>query len=114
MKVITRYLAREFAQYFFLGLGGFSAIYLIIEFFERINVFLYNKATWPLMGAYFLNKFPSILFQVSPAAVLLASMITLGLLARHNEVMAMKSGGVSLGFLVYPILGVVILVFGGV
>jgi len=113
MKVITRYLAREFAQYFFLGLGGFSAIYLIIEFFERINVFLYNKATWPLMGAYFLNKFPSILFQVSPAAVLLASMITLGLLARHNEVMAMKSGGVSLGFLVYPILGVVILVFGG-
>ncbi len=113
MKVITRYLAREFTQYFFLGLGGFSAIYLIVEFFERINVFLYNKATWPLMGAYFLNKFPSILFQVSPAAVLLASMITLGLMARHNEVLAMKSGGVSLAFLVHPILGVVILVFGG-
>jgi lipopolysaccharide export system permease protein len=112
MKVITRYLAREFAQYFFLGLGGFSAIYLIVEFFERINVFLYNKATWPMMGAYFLNKFPSILFQVSPAAVLLASMITLGLMARHNEVLAMKSGGVSLVFLVHPILGVVILVFG--
>jgi lipopolysaccharide export system permease protein len=112
MKVLTRYLAREFVQYFFLGLGAFSAIYLIIEFFERINVFLYNKATWPMMGAYFLNKVPSILFQVSPAAILLASMITLGLMARHNEVMAVKSGGISLGILVYPILGVVILVFG--
>jgi lipopolysaccharide export system permease protein len=40
-------------------------------------------------------------------------MITLGLMARHNEVLAMKSGGVSLAFLVHPILGVVILVFGG-
>ncbi len=113
MKVLTRYLAREFAQYFFLGLGAFSAIYLIVEFFERINVFLYNKAPWPLMGAYFLNKFPSILFQVAPAAILLASIITLGLMARHNEVMAIKSSGIGLAPLVYPILGVVILVFVG-
>ena len=58
MKIISRYVAREFTQNFFLGLGAFSAIYLIVEFFERINAFLYNKATWPLMGAYFLNKFP--------------------------------------------------------
>lgn len=113
MKILTRYLAREFAQYFCLGLGAFSAIYLIVEFFERINAFIYNKATWPLMGAYFLNKFPSILFQVTPAAILLASIITLGLMTRHNEVMAIKSGGIGLGDLVYPILGVVILVFVG-
>jgi lipopolysaccharide export system permease protein len=113
MRVITRYLAREFAQFFFLGLGAFSTIYLIVEFFERINAFMYNKAPWPMIGAYFLNKFPSILFQVTPAAILLASIITLGLMSRHNEVMAMKSGGIGLGFLVYPILGVVILVFVG-
>jgi lipopolysaccharide export system permease protein len=111
MKIITRYLAREFAQNFFLGLGAFSAIYLTVEFFERINVFLYNHATWPMMGSYFLNKFPSILFQVAPAAVLLSSIITLGMMSRHNEVMAMKSGGVNLWSLVHPILGVVALIF---
>ena len=114
MKILTRYLAREFAQYFSLGLGAFSAIYLIVEFFERINAFMYNKAPWAMIGAYFLNKFPSILFQVTPAAILLASIITLGVMSRHNEVIAIKSGGIGLGFLVYPILGVVILVFVGV
>ena len=113
MKILTRYLAREFVQYFFLGLGAFSAIYLIVEFFERINAFMYNKAPWAMIGAYFLNKFPSILFQVTPAAILLASIITLGVMSRHNEVIAIKSGGIGLGFLVYPILGVVILVFVG-
>jgi len=113
MKILSRYLAREFAQNFFLGLGAFGATYLIVEFFERINAFLYNKAAWPMIGAYFLNKFPSILFQVTPAAVLLSSMITLGLMSRHNEIMAMKSGGVGLWSLVHPVLGTVLLIFVG-
>jgi lipopolysaccharide export system permease protein len=63
------------------------------------------------MAVYFLNKIPAILFQVSPAAVLLSSLITLGLMSRHNEVMAMKSGGVSLGSLVRPIMAMSLLIF---
>lgn len=111
MSVLTRYLAKEFAQNFFLGLGAFGATYLIVEFFERINAFLYNKATLPMMGAYFLNKIPSIFFQVAPASVLLASIVTLGLMSRHNEIMAMKSGGISLWRITAPILGVVMIIY---
>lgn len=40
MKILSRYLAREFAQNFFLGLGPFCSTYRIVEFFERINPFL--------------------------------------------------------------------------
>ena len=111
MRILTRYLARDFTQNFFLGLGAFTAIYLIVEFFERINAFIVNQAPWPMIGAYFLNKFPFILFQVAPAAVLLSAIITLGLLSRHNEVMAMKSGGVSLWSIAHPVLGVVLVIF---
>ena len=113
MKILSRYLAREFTQNFFLGLGAFSAIYLVVDFFERINAFLFNKAPWPMIGAYFLNKFPAILFQVTPAAVLLAVMITLGVMSRHNEIMALKSGGVGLWSLVHPLLGTALLIFVG-
>src|SRR5512143_4092545 len=113
MKILSRYLAREFAQNFILGLGAFSATYLIVDFFERIKAFLYNQGPWPMIGAYFLNKFPGILFQVTPAAVLLAAMITLGLMSRHNEIMALKSGGVGLWSLVHPVLGTVLLIFVG-
>lgn len=113
MKVFTRYLAREFSQNFFLGLGAFGTTYLIVEFFERINAFLYNHGPWPMIGAYFLNRVPSIFFQVTPAAVLLSAMITLGLMSKHNEIMAMKSGGLGLGTLLLPILGVVGMIFFG-
>lgn len=111
VKILPRYLAREFTQYFFLGLGAFSTIYLVVEFFERINAFLQNKAPMALMGAYFLYKIPSIIFQVAPAAILLSSIITLGLMSRHNEILAMKSGGISLGRIAFTILGVVLILY---
>ncbi len=111
MKIIYRYVTREFTQNFFLGLGTFSATYLIVEFFERINAFVHNRAPWPMIGLYFLNKFPSILFQVAPASVLLSSILTLGIMSRQNEIMALKSGGVSHWSLARPIVGVVVLIF---
>lgn len=111
MSILTRYLAREFIQNFFLGIGAFGTTYLIVEFFERINAFLHNKAALPMMAAYFLYKIPLILFQIAPASILLASLITLGLMSRHNEIMAMKSGGISLWRITFPILGMAVLLY---
>src|SRR5512136_2246066 len=111
MSTLSRYTTREFIKNFFLGLGAFSTIYLIVEFFERINAFLYNHASLGMMGSYFLNKIPSILFQIAPAAILLATIITLGAMSRHNEIMALKSGGISLWRIISPILGVVIILY---
>ena len=111
LTTLIRYLTREFSQNFFLGLGAFSAIYLVVEFFERLNAFLYNKATLPMMGAYFLNKIPSIIFQVAPVSILLSSIVTLGLMVRHNEILAMKSGGISLRRITLPILAAVMIIY---
>ena len=66
MSTLTRYLSREFAQNFFLCLGTFGTIYLIVEFFERINAFLYNRAPLAMMASYFLNKIPCDCFRGRP------------------------------------------------
>jgi len=104
-------MVREFTSNFILGLGAFTAIYLIVEFFERVNSFLYNKAPLGMMASYFLNKVPSILFQVAPPAILLATIITLGTMLRHNEIMALRSGGIGLPRIILPVIGVVILLY---
>ncbi len=111
MKILSRYLARDFLQNFLLGLGAFTTIYLVVEFFERINAFLHNRASLELMISYFLNKIPSIISQVSPAAILLSSLITLGIMARHNEIMALKAGGIALRQIVLPLLRVVFIIY---
>jgi len=111
MSTLTRYLSREFVQNFFLCLGTFATIYLIVEFFERINAFLHNQAPLAQMASYFLNKIPGIVSQVAPAAILLSAIITLGTMSRHNEIMAMKSGGISLWRIVFPIMGAAIVIY---
>ena len=111
MTILTRYIAREFTKNFFLGLGAFTATYLIVEFFERINAFLVNQVSPLMMGVYFLNRVPSICLEVAPPAVLLSSLVTLGLMSRHYEIVAMKSGGIHLGRITLPILGGVFLIY---
>lgn len=64
-----------------------------MEFFKRINAFLYNKAAGFMIGLYFLNQCSSILDPVAPAAALLSGIITLKMMSRHNEVMALNPGG---------------------
>ncbi len=113
MNIIPRYIAREFTKNFFLGLAAFTAIYLVVEFFERINAFMVNKAAVDQMAVYFAYKVPFILFQIGPSAILLSCLITLGFMSKYNEIMAMKSGGITLNQISLPILVVVGLIYLG-
>ena len=112
MSTLTRYLSREFMQNFFLCLGTFVTIFLIVEFSQRINAFLHNQAPLSQMTLYFLNKIPGIVSLIAPMAILLATIVTLGTMSRHNEITAMKSGGISLWRIVFPILGTTIIIYG--
>lgn len=109
MRLLSRYVGNQFIRIFLVSLLTFLAIYLIVEFFERVDDFL-EKGT-PLKQAvgYFVYKIPQILMQVGPAAVLLASVFCLLLLGDNNEVTAMRACGLSLYRISYPIL-----VWGGI
>jgi lipopolysaccharide export system permease protein len=53
---------------------------------------------------YFALKIPAISLQIAPFAVLVATLLTIGLLARSNEITAMRSCGVSLLWMTSPFL----------
>ena len=104
MTILSRYIAREFLKMFALSLAAFIFIYLLVDFIERANDFSKYSATGAQVVAYFAYKIPLILFQVIPAGLLLATLITLIQLARNSELTAMMAGGVSLVRIVTPIL----------
>ena len=85
MKVVTRYLAREFARMTAVCLGGFLLLYMVIDFVERSDEFFRNRAAPGEILRYYLFSSPDIFLQVSPVAVLLAVLITVSLRARTNE-----------------------------
>jgi lipopolysaccharide export system permease protein len=104
MTILFRYIFREYAKIFGMCFSGLVTIYLVIDFFEKVRRFLrYDSGMVPIL-AYFALKIPGISFQVAPFAVLVATLLTLGLLARSNEITALRSCGVSLLWMTSPFL----------
>jgi lipopolysaccharide export system permease protein len=106
MKTLDRYLTAEFLRSLLFVTLCFVSLFLIIDFFEKIRMFLSNRASVGQMAAHFLFRLPWMVSQVLPASVLLASLMTCGALSRHHEIVAIKANGISLYRAVLPILAI--------
>lgn len=110
-RIIHRYVVREYLKLFSLSLSSLIFIYIIVLFFQKMNIFIKYQAPFYLIFEYLLYKIPEVTFQwILPYAVLLATLLTLGLLSRHSEVTAMKAGGVSLYRNTFPLLLIAFLI----
>jgi lipopolysaccharide export system permease protein len=104
MPILFRYLLREFAKIFTMCFSGLMTIYLVIDFFEKVRRFLRYDASWLDVLTYFFLKAPAISFQIAPLAILMATLLTFGLLSRGHEITAMRSCGISLVWITSPFL----------
>ena len=104
MPILFRYLLREYAKIFTMCFSGLMTIYLVIDFFEKVRRFLRYDASWLDVLTYFFLKTPAISFQIAPLAILMATLLTFGLLSRGHEITAMRSCGISLLWITSPFL----------
>lgn len=104
MPILFRYLLREYGKIFTMCFSGLMTIYLVIDFFEKVRRFLRYDANWLDVLTYFLLKTPAISFQIAPLAILMATLLTFGLLARGHEITAMRSCGISLPWITTPFI----------
>jgi lipopolysaccharide export system permease protein len=106
MTILMRYLLREYLRVFGLCVAGLMAVYLVVDFVEKIRKFLTYDAELYAILWYFALKLPSIVFQITPLAVLMSTLLTLLTLSRHHEITAMRSSGISLYWVAIPFLAV--------
>lgn len=95
-KILIRYLMRQFASIFLLCLGAVLAIYMVVDLIENMDGFIDRKVPWVQVIYYYLYYIPYILFLILPVATMLATVFSVGNMARHNELVAMKALGISL------------------
>ena len=104
-RTIQQYVVREYLKIFGLTLSSLILIYVVVLFFQKMNSFIKNQASLSIIFEYLLYKVPEVAFQWTlPYAVLLATLLTLGMLSRHSEITAMKAGGISLYRTTIPLL----------
>jgi len=104
MKIIPRYILRHFFPIFGLALSAFVGLYLIIDLFEKVGDILEKEPSFSQTVSYFLCKTPFIITQGIPMAVLLGTLITLGILKRNRELIALRAAGVSPRLYALPIV----------
>jgi lipopolysaccharide export system permease protein len=104
MSILQKYISKEILRFFFIVLISVLSIYLLVDFFEKIDNFISSGVETSKAVAIFLYNIPFIIVHVVPICLLLAVLIALGLMNKHNEIVAIQSSGISVVYLLRPIL----------
>ena len=104
MSIVWRYLARTWLASFSAAIFAGASLYIVIDVFDRIGEVLPFSPSWTALVSYFLFKLPKILFDVFPAASLLATLVSIGLLSRSHEILALRASGISTRRIAAPIV----------
>jgi LPS export ABC transporter permease LptF/LPS export ABC transporter permease LptG len=95
---------RDFFVYLGMILSTFLVLVLVFTLFELLGDILRNKVPAIVVAEYLLNVAPYLLYNVAPLVMLLAVLVTFGLMQRSNEITAMKATGTSIYRIVTPVI----------
>ncbi len=106
MRLLDRYMLKNFLLPFVYCVVGFLGVWLVFELSSHANEFVNSGIKLSGILAFYGGQLPSIALIILPIALLLALLFCLGRMSTSNELLAMLSTGVSLGRVLVPIFGV--------
>ncbi|MDD5561944.1 MAG: LptF/LptG family permease [Candidatus Omnitrophica bacterium] len=96
MRILDRYILKSVIYIFLSCIFSFLFLYIIIDLLSNLDDILKHHATLILLARYYLSYLPVMFVQVSPFACLLSTVYTFGKLNHNNEIIAMRSSGLSI------------------
>ena len=110
MKILDKYIIHNFLGTLIFSLIAFTSIFVVIDLIGYLDKFIDQDVPQIIVIKYYLFYFPYIIVLSLPVAMLLASLFSIGQLAKHNEIVAMSASGLSLYRILLPllILGIII------
>ncbi len=102
--ILDDFVLRDFFIYLGLITASFMSLILVFTWFELFSDILRNKIPILVQLDYLANVTPLLLYRMLPLVVLLAVLVTFGLMQKSNEITAMKATGISIYRVIFPIL----------
>ena len=112
MRLLDRYLLRNFLLPFTYCVVGFISVWLVFELGNHANEFVNNGVNLGDVFKFYFGQLPSIALLILPMALLLALLYSLGRMSQSNELLSMLSAGQSLERILLPVFGLGLLVTG--
>jgi lipopolysaccharide export system permease protein len=105
MRLLDRYVVRNFLQVYFYCIAGFISIWLIFDVSDNISSFIDNHIGLALVARYYGTQIPQVFIILLPVSLLLSLLFALGRMSRANEIVSMLTAGVSLPRVLRPLIG---------
>ena len=102
-RPLDRYVFGEFFKIFFGTALGFPVLVVIIDLVDNLEKYLNRQIPRGDIALSYLYFLPESAFMVIPAAVLFATVFSVGSFTRHAEITAAKASGMSFYRLIVPI-----------
>jgi lipopolysaccharide export system permease protein len=103
LRPLDRYVLREFLKVLAATALGFPALVIVIDLTEKLSQYIARKLPIGDVALAYLYGIPDTMFLVLPAAVLFATVFTIGAFTRHSELTAAKASGISFHRFILPI-----------
>ncbi len=95
MYILDRYISLKIVKSYLTVLSAFIGLYVIVDLFSNLGSFLETKIPFNILVTYYFYNLPLILLRVSPFSLLISTIYTFARLNKSNEVLGMRTFGLS-------------------
>lgn len=103
-QLIDRLVVSDLVRFFLFVLTGFSSLFIIVTLFQLLDQITRNKIELVVVANYLFFLMPMVLNYMTPLAVLVAVIVTFGLLEKTSQVIALKASGQSIYRMAVPVV----------
>jgi LPS export ABC transporter permease LptF/LPS export ABC transporter permease LptG len=103
-RLMDLYILRRFFFYFGLLMAAFVILFETFTFFELLDDIARHRVPFLIVVDYFRYLAPYLLYQLAPLGALVGVLVTLGIMSKSNEIVAIKASGISIYRLAVPLL----------
>lgn len=96
---LDRYVLREFTKIFASAALGFPVLVIVLDVVENFGKYIRRELPPLDIVKAYVYGMPETMFLVLPAAVLFATVFSIGGFTRHSEITAAKASGITHYFL---------------
>lgn len=105
-KTLFRYIAKEISLYFLVCFLFFFLVFFVNQILLMAEDILSKKAPLKEVALLIVYSLPAIIATSAPFAALVGTLMSLGRLVSDREILSMTALGVSLRFILVPVLAV--------
>jgi lipopolysaccharide export system permease protein len=109
VTALDRYVALEFTRIFGVTLLGFPVLVFVVDLVDNLRKYTERKLPAATIALSYWYYLPDTLFMVLPAAVLFATVFSIGTFTRYAEITAAKASGISFYRFILPIVAMSVL-----